>query len=42
MKRDIVWMTQFKKDYKLAIRRRISIVDMSAFAGFFPTDKCAD
>ena len=25
MKRDIVWTTQFKKDYKLAIKRRMNI-----------------
>lgn len=25
MKRDIVWTTQFKKDYKLAIKRRLDI-----------------
>ncbi|MCI9469598.1 MAG: type II toxin-antitoxin system YafQ family toxin [Lachnospiraceae bacterium] len=25
MKRDIVWTTQFKKDYKLALKRRLDI-----------------
>lgn len=25
MKRDIVWTTQFKKDYKLAVKRRLNI-----------------
>ena len=25
MKRDIVWTTQFKKDYKLAVKRKLDI-----------------
>ena len=25
MKRDIVWTTRFKKDYKLAIKRRMNM-----------------
>ncbi len=25
MKRDIVWTTKFKKDYKLAIKRKLNI-----------------
>ena len=25
MKRDIVWTTQFKKDYKLALKRHLEI-----------------
>ncbi len=38
MKRDIVWTTQFKKDYKLACKRNLVIYlkSESIFKTYFP------
>ena len=35
MKRDIVWTTKFKKDYKLAIKRHMDIGLLDDICSFF-------